>query len=308
MAAKLYDLVIVGGGPAGLTAGLYAGRALLKTVLLEKGFLGGRAFTTSNIENYPGFPEGISGADMAEKLRKQAEKFGVEILTGEDVVSLKDGELKEVATAENTYKTTTVVIASGLHPRTLNIPGEREFVGRGVSYCATCDGAFFTGKKIIVVGGGDSAIDEAIFLTRFAEKVTIVHRRDELRAAKSLQEKTLAHPKIDFMWSSELRGIYGNNMVQKVVVLDKKAQKEREVSIDGVFMYVGNIPNTAFAEGILQLDENGYILTDETLQTSVPGIFAAGDVRSNLLKQIVVAMGEGALASVSAEKYIESLK
>ena len=308
MAAKLYDLVIVGGGPAGLTAGLYAGRALLKTVLLEKGFLGGRAFTTSNIENYPGFPEGISGADMAEKLRKQAEKFGVEILTGEDVVSLKDGELKEVTTAENIYKAMTVIIASGLHLRTLNILGEREFVGRGVSYCATCDGAFFTGKKIIVVGGGDSAIDEAIFLTRFAEKVTIVHRRDELRAAKSLQEKALAHPKIDFMWSSELRGIYGDNMVQKVVVLDKKAQKEREVSINGVFMYVGNVPNTAFAEGILQLDENGYILTDETLQTSVPGIFAAGDVRHNLLKQIVVAMGEGALASVSAEKYIESLK
>jgi len=308
LAAKLYDLVIVGGGPAGLTAGLYAGRALLKTVLLEKGFLGGRAFTTSNIENYPGFPEGISGADMAEKLRKQAEKFGVEILTGEDVVSLKDGELKEVTTAENIYKAMTVIIASGLHLRTLNILGEREFVGRGVSYCATCDGAFFTGKKIIVVGGGDSAIDEAIFLTRFAEKVTIVHRRDELRAAKSLQEKALAHPKIDFMWSSELRGIYGDNMVQKVVVLDKKAQKEREVSINGVFMYVGNVPNTAFAEGILQLDENGYILTDETLQTSVPGIFAAGDVRHNLLKQIVVAMGEGALASVSAEKYIESLK
>lgn len=304
--AETYDLMIIGGGPAGLTAGIYAGRALLKTILLEKEFLGGQAFTTQNIENYPGFPEGISGADMSEKLKAQAQKFGVEMATGAEVGAIRDGNLKELVTSAGTYRGNAAIVASGLRPRALNIPGEKEFVGRGVSYCATCDGAFFAGKKVIVVGGGDSAIDEGLFLTRFADKVTVVHRRDELRAAKSLQEKALANPKMDFMWSSELRGIYGDNMVNKVVILDKKSQEEKEIPVDGVFMYAGNIPNTEFAQGILQLDENGYILTDETLHTSVPGIFAAGDVRHNLLKQVVVAMGEGALAAVSAEKYIES--
>lgn len=304
--AETYDLIIIGGGPAGLTAGIYAGRALLKTVLLEKEFLGGQAFTSIKIENYPGFPEGISGPDMSEKLGEQAQKFGVEIATGAEVAGIRDGNAKEVMTSEATYRAKAVVVASGLRPRSLDIPGEKEFVGRGVSYCATCDGAFFAGKKVIVVGGGDSAIDEGLFLTRFADKVTVVHRRDELRAARILQEKAIANPKMDFRWSSELRGIYGNTMVERVVVFDKKTRQEEEVPVDGVFMYVGNIPNTSFAEGILRLDENGYILTDEALQSSVPGIFAAGDVRHNLLKQVVVAMGEGALASVSAEKYIES--
>jgi thioredoxin reductase (NADPH) len=304
--AETYDLVIIGGGPAGLTAGIYAGRALLKTVLLEKEFLGGQAFATVKIENYPGFPEGISGPDMSEKLREQAQKFGVEIATGAEVAGIRDGNPKEVVTSEATYRAKAVVVASGLRPRSLDIPGEKEFVGRGVSYCATCDGAFFAGKRVIVVGGGDSAIDEGLFLTRFADKVTVVHRRDELRAAGSLREKAFANPKMDFRWSSELRGIYGNTMVERVVVFDKKTRQEKEVPVDGVFMYVGNIPNTSFAEGILRLDENGYILTDEALQSSIPGIFAAGDVRHNLLKQVVVAMGEGALASVSAEKYIES--
>lgn len=306
--AVTYDLVIIGGGPAGLTAGIYAGRALLKTVLLEKEFLGGQAFATTKIENYPGFPEGISGPDMSEKLREQAQKFGVEIATGAGVTGIRDGNPKEVTTGEATYRARAVVVASGLRPRSLNIPGEKEFVGRGVSYCATCDGALFAGKRVMVVGGGDSAIDEGLFLTRFADKVTIVHRRDQLRAARSLQDKAFANPKIDFRWDSELRGIYGSTMVERVVILDKKTLQENDVPVEGVFMYVGNMPNTEFAGGILRRDENGYILTDDSLQTSVPGIFAAGDVRHNLLKQVVVAMGEGALASVSAEKYIGSLE
>lgn len=305
MRKKIYDLIIAGGGPAGLTAGLYAGRALLKTILLEKQFLGGQAFNSQLIENYPGFPEGISGPELADRMREQAEKFGVDIKLGQEVAELRINEFKEIETKEGVYHAKAVVIASGLHPRRLGIPGEVEFTGRGVSYCATCDGAFFSGKKVIVVGGGDSAIDEAIFLTRYAEKVTIVHRRDELRAAKALQERVFANSKIGFMWSSELKGIYGDKMVEKVKILDKKKDEEKELPIDGVFMYVGNVPNTEFAKEILKLDENRYIITDETLQTSVPGIFAAGDVRLNLLKQVVVAMGEGALAAVSAEKYIE---
>jgi len=301
-----YDLIIIGGGPAGLTAGIYAARAKLKTLLLEKGLPGGQIATTEHVENYPGFPLGISGRELAQKMEEQSKRFGIEILTLSEVNSLKIiAEGFEIKLNENSYFTKTVIIATGAYPAKLNIPGEKEFTGRGVSYCATCDGAFFKDKKVAVIGGGNAAIEEALFLTRFASKVFIVHRRNRLRADKIFQGRVFNNEKVELILDSEIKEIIGESKVEGCIVRNKKTGDEKRLTVDGVFLYVGNIPNTNFVKDVLKLNKKGYIITNNELQTSLPGVFAAGDVRENKIKQVAAAVGEGALAEMSAQKYLE---
>ncbi len=304
--AEPYDVIIVGGGPAGLTAALYCGRARMKTLVLEKATTGGQAATTDVIENYPGFPDGIGGYELTERIKQQALEFGAEIQEIKEVISLEaDGKLKLLKLADSTLSARSVIIATGSEPRKLEIPGVEEFHGKGVSYCATCDGAFYRDRVVAVIGGGNSAVEEAIFLTRFASKVYIVHRRDELRADKILRERALENPKIEFIWDAHLKKILGNGKVEEMVVENKNTHERTSYQIDGVFFYIGAVPNTEFCEGLVELDGREYIITDEALRTNVPGVFACGDCRANLLKQVAVAAGEGALAAVEAEKYVE---
>ncbi len=303
---EIYDLIIVGGGPAGLTAGIYASRARLKTLLLDKGVTGGQITLSERIENYPGFPQGISGLDLAQKMEEQAKRFGLEIKNLTEVTGLElEDDFKKILSAQGNFLSQAVIIATGTNPAKLEISGEDRLTGRGVSYCATCDGAFFKDKRVIVVGGGDSAISEALFLTKFASEVLVVHRRDELRATKILQEEAFANPKVKFIWNSHLIEIKGESKVEKGVIKNKLTNEIIEEPIDGVFIYVGNIPNTRWLGDTLELDEEGYILTNQDLETSVKGVFAAGDVRHSQLKQVAVAVGEGALASIMAERYLE---
>lgn len=303
------EIIIIGGGPAGLTAGLYAARARRQTLLLEKAITGGQAFTTSTIENYPGFPEGTSGPELTLLMRQQAEKFGLVIKTGLGVDSVNVGPPGFIAVCGDTsFTAKAVIIASGADPKRLSIPGEAEFVGRGVSYCATCDGAFFVGKTIAVIGGGDSAVEEAIFLTKFAGKVYLVHRRDRLRAAKILQERAFANEKIEFIWNSVPEAIAGEQTVRSLSIADTVTGERRELDVSGVFMYVGTVPSTAFLPVGVDADDRGFIRTDDKMMTSVTGIFAAGDVRQNALKQVISACGEGAVAAVSAERFLEALE
>ncbi len=302
----VYEIIIIGGGPAGLTAAIYTGRARLKTLLLEKGLPGGRAATTEIIENYSGFPSGIGGPELMQRMEEQARNFGAEIKTLCEVSSATLKEDYKIVVANNQeYSAKTIILASGVQATRLNIPGEKEFTGRGISYCATCDGAFFKDKKVLVVGGGDAAVEEALFLTRFAKSVTIVHRRDTLRAAKILEERVRKNPKINFVWNSELAKISGDSSVKEVILYNKLNNKEISLEIDGVFIYIGSKPNTDFVKDLINLDSKGYILTDEKLQTSIEGIFAAGDVRHNKLKQVAVAVGEGSIAAISAQKFLE---
>ncbi len=303
----MYDVIIVGGGPAGLTAGLYTSRAKLKSLLIEKGLTGGLVTTTEMVENYPGFDEGITGAELARKMERQATRFGLEIIQGSVTRISVNGKIKLLTFDDNKqYEAKTVIFATGAHPRYLKVEGEDEFRGKGVSYCATCDGAFFKGEKIAVVGGGDSAVQEAIFLTKFADTVYIIHRRDQLRAEKILQERALSNPKITLIWNSIVEKIAGDNSgVKGVHIKNVKTQEIRILDVQGVFIYIGYNPNTEFLAGLANLDANNYIITDENMRTSAPGIFAAGDVRSKPLKQIATAVGDGATAAVAAEKYIE---
>ncbi len=303
---EIYDVIIIGGGPAGLTAALYCGRARMKTLLLEKATAGGQAATTDMIENYPGFPEGIGGYELTEKMKQQAAHFGAEIQEIKEVggLELEDG-MKLVKVDDIGIKAKSVIIATGAEPKTLDIPGVAEFRGKGVSYCATCDGAFYRDKVVAVIGGGNSAAEEALFLTKFASKVYIVHRRDELRADKILQERLQSNDKIEVIWDSHLRKILGNGRVEEMVVENKNTRDRTGYQVDGVFFYIGSVPNTEFCEGLVELDGREFILTDEAMRANVPGVFACGDCRANLLKQVAVAVGEGALAAVEAEKYIE---
>lgn len=302
----IYDVIIIGGGPAGLTAGLYAGRAGLSTLILEGEVPGGQMATSDEIENYPGVPS-INGAELASIMREQAEKFGARMEMAE-VESLDlEGEVKRIKTDGETYLGRTVIIASGARPRELGVPGERRFRGRGVSYCATCDGAFFREREIAVVGGGDSAVQEAIFLTRFARKVTLIHRRNELRAVKTLQDKAFRNSKIEFLWDSVVKEIQGGDRVEGLAVRNVQTGKMRVIPADGVFIYIGVQPNSTFLpDSIDQVD--GYVVTDERMQTSCPGVFAAGDIRPKLLRQISTAVGDGATAAMAAEQYLESLE
>ncbi|NPV91930.1 MAG: thioredoxin-disulfide reductase [Firmicutes bacterium] len=303
-----WDLIIIGGGPAGLTAGMYAARARLKTLLLEGGAIGGQATTTDWIENYPGFPEGVSGFELMYSFQQQAERFGLEIRY-EEVQGLGlAGGVKTVSTPEGSYQAKAIVIASGARHRRLGVPGEAEFHGRGVSYCATCDGAFFLDSTVAVVGGGDAAVEEAVFLTRYASQVYLVHRRDKLRATSILQERALGNPKITPCWNSTVDEIKGENRVAALVLNDVKTRDKRELKVDGVFVYVGIDPNTAFLGDEIRRSQEGYVWVDETLQTSVPGVFAAGDVRDKDLRQVATAVGDGALVVFSVERYLTNLE
>ncbi|MFZ5626411.1 MAG: thioredoxin-disulfide reductase, partial [Bacillota bacterium] len=296
------------GGPAGLTAALYGARSNLKVLVIEKMMPGGQAAITESIENYPGFPQGIAGFELGMKLHEQAGRFGAEMVV-EEVVELQlAGQPKVVKTTQNTYEAKAVILATGAKNRALGCPGEEQFRGRGVSYCATCDGAFFSGKKVVVIGGGNSAVEEAVYLTKFAEKVTIIHRRDTLRADKVVQEKAFNEPKIDFLWNKVVVEITGQDQVTGVVVQDTVTGEKSTVATDGVFVFVGMEPQTALVAGQVELTEDGYIRADESTATNLPGVFAAGDVRKKPLRQVVTAVADGAVAAMAAEKYVENLK
>lgn len=303
-----YDLVIIGGGPAGLTAGLYAARSGLNVVMLEKLVLGGQIVISDWIENYPGFPEGISGSELIDRFGKQAKNFGLNI-ENDEAVSLDLSEtVKKIVLNNKTITTYTIIIATGASPKKLGVPGEDTFYGRGVSSCATCDGPFFKNRIVAAVGGGDTAVQESIFLTKFVKKVYLIHRRDQLRAALILQERAFANEKIEILWDSVLTGINGLTNVENIEVRNVKTGETKQLSVDGCFIWVGEIPNTQFLEGRIKLNDYGFVVTDQNMETSVPGVFAAGDVRNTPLRQVVTAVGDGAIAAFSAQHYIENLK
>ena len=299
----MYDTIIIGAGPAGMTAALYAARSNLKVALIEGGLPGGQMNNTSDIENYPGYAN-ISGPELAEKMFEPLENLGVEHLYG-FVETVEDhGDFKKVVTDDQVYETRTVIVATGSKHRLLGVPGEEELNSRGVSYCAVCDGAFFRDQDLLVVGGGDSAVEEAIFLTRFAKSVTIVHRRDELRAQKVLQDRAFANEKINFIWDSVVKEIKGENRVESVVIENVKTGQVTEQAFGGVFIYVGLDPVSDFVQELQIRDQAGWIVTDDHMKTSVAGIFAVGDVRQKDLRQVTTAVGDGAIAGQEAYKYI----
>lgn len=302
---KNYDLIIIGGGPAGMTAGIYGARASLKTLIVERGMPGGQAATTFDIANYPGFPGGISGPDLAMKMYEQTMEHGAEYVSGEITSMELEGAVKKIVVNDEEYTSKTVILATGAEPRKLGAPGEERLRGRGVSYCATCDGAFYKDKKVIVVGGGDAAVEEGLYLTRFASSVTIVHRRGELRAHATAQQKAFANPKINFIWHTEVIEIIGDEVVEGVKLKNRETGAESVMPCDGVFIYVGQNPMTELFPAKLNLSQEGYLITDEYLRTNIPGVYGAGDVRKTVLRQLVTAVADGAVAAVSALKYIE---
>ena len=303
----MYDLIIIGAGPAGLSAAIYASRARLNAIVIEQNYVnGGQIIDTYEIDNYPGLP-GLSGMDLAMKMAEHAEKLGVETVNG-FVQSLDlTGPVKKVITDEDTYEAKAVIIASGATHSKLCAEGENQYGGMGVSYCATCDGAFYRGKDVLVVGGGDVAVEDAIFLARVCNKVYVCHRRDELRAAKILQENLLSLPNVEMVWNSNLKSITGGMKVEAATVVNKFDGSERVIPVSGVFIAVGIVPRSEFARNHVDMDDKGYILADETGATSVPGVFAAGDVRAKQLRQVVTAVADGANAVTSAEKYLLTL-
>lgn len=305
MERRPYDVIIIGGGPAGLTAGLYTSRARLRSLLIESGILGGQIMATDLIENYPGFPKGIGGSELGHLMEEQAKRFGLETVQNEVIEIGLEGELKRVQTYEKTYFSRALIICTGTEYRKLGVPGEEEFRGKGVSYCATCDGAFFQNGKVMVVGGGDSALTEALYLTKFVKELYIVHRRDALRATKIYQERAESNPKIKFIWNSVVQAIRGDSIVRSVLIKNVKTGDTQEIEADGVFLFIGLAPRTQFLKGLVVLDENGYIVTNENCETSVKGIFAAGDCRKKLLRQISTSVGDGATAAFAVEKYLE---
>jgi len=299
-----YDVVIIGGGPAGLTAGLYASRAKLNSLLIEKGLVGGQIANAERVENYSGFPEGISGFELGQLMHQQATKYGLKTLLAEVTgIELQEGQ-KVIRTTEGDFMARAVIIAGGSERQKLGVPGEEEFTGKGVSYCATCDGAFFREQPVAVVGGGNAAITEALHLARFASRVTVIHRRDQLRASRILQEKTFSQPKIEFRWDSIVEKIEGEDLVQKIGLRQVKTGEESTLEVAGIFISVGLKPNTDYLKGILPLDVTGHIITDEKMETKIPGIFAAGDIRHNSVRQVITAAGDGATAAIYAEKFI----
>ena len=303
----MLDLAIIGSGPAGYTAGIYASRASLKPVLFEGLESGGQLMLTTDVENYPGFDSGIMGPDLMQIFKKQAERFGTEIKT-ETINSIKkiDGGFS-LKSAKDSYEFKSVIISSGASAKWLDIKGEKELQGHGVSACATCDGFFFKEKEVIVVGGGDSAMEEALFLTKFATKVYIVHRRDSFRASKIMQDRALDNDKIEVLWNKEVTQIHGSESVESVSLADTKDGSSSEVNIDGVFMAIGHTPNVDFLDGLVELDEKGYVKTGFTTETStsVPGVFAAGDVADSIYRQAVTAAGTGCQAAIDAERWLD---
>ncbi|NTW76864.1 MAG: thioredoxin-disulfide reductase [Syntrophaceae bacterium] len=305
-----YDIIIIGGGPAGFTAGLYAARAGLKTLLLEGAATVSQITITDMIENYPGIPDGINGFDLMQLFKNQALKFGLEVLSRDALSISKDrtANLWIINIGDKTLSALSIIAATGAQWRKLGVPGETEFAGKGVSYCATCDGPFYRNLNVVVVGGGDSAIQEALFLTHFAEKVSVIHRRDRLRAAGILQKRAFAEKKIEFFWNATLAEVVGNDLVAGVKIKDVVSGELKTINAEGVFIFVGRIPHTDIFQNILQLDEGGYIITDDNMKTSAEGFFAAGDCRAKLFRQVVTAAGDGANAAFSAELYIGNLK
>ncbi|RKD21802.1 thioredoxin-disulfide reductase [Ammoniphilus oxalaticus] len=307
MESKVYDVIIVGAGPAGLTAAVYTARANMSTLLLERGMPGGQMANTEAIENYPGY-ESILGPDLSTKMYDHATKLGAEYAYG-DISGVENSyPYKKVFVGDQEYLAKSLIICTGAEHRLLGAPGEKEFTGRGVSYCAVCDGAFFREKELVVIGGGDSAVEEAIFLTRFASKVTIIHRRDEFRAQKIIQDRAFENPKIEVIWDSVVKEIKGDSKVSGVLIEDVKTGEQTEYACDGAFIYVGMDPLTKPFENLAITNEAGYILTDENMKTEVDGVFAAGDVREKLLRQIVTATGDGGIAAQSAQIYVEDLE
>ncbi|GHT41527.1 thioredoxin reductase [Endomicrobiia bacterium] len=300
----VYDIVIIGGGPAGLSAAIYASRARLKTLLIEKNGCGGQITVTDLIENYPGFNVGINGFDFAVKLETQARDFGADIMYNE-VTSVENGEVKKVITLNATYEAQTIIVAAGTSVKKMNIPGEPDFIGKGVSFCATCDAPFYRSKDVLVVGGGDSAIQEALYLSKFAKNVIVIHRRNELRTAKILQEKIASHANISIIYDSVPKEILGKDSIEKVTITNVKTNKDTDLKVDGVFVFIGLVPNTVFLSNLV-LDKNGYVITDENMNTSIAGIFACGDIRKKQLRQVVTAVSDGAQAAISAQGYIEN--
>ncbi len=303
---QLYDVIIIGGGPAGLTAGLYTSRAKLNTLLVEQMMVGGQVMTTTKVENYPGFPGGIDGPDLVARFHEHCQEFGLQISNGEAQQLVDAGDHKVVTVDGKELRARAVIITTGAEPRKLGIPGEKKLTGRGVSYCATCDGAFFREVPVAVVGGGDTAAEEALFLTRFASKVYLIHRRDQLRATKTLQERVLANDKIEVVWNTVPEEVLADQRgVNELRLNNKLTSEKRSLAVEGVFFAIGVIPKARFLAEVLKLNDEGYIVTDTECRTSMNGVFAAGDVRSKILKQIATAVGDGAVAAIATEKYLD---
>jgi thioredoxin reductase (NADPH) len=303
--SKIYDVAIIGGGPAGLSAGLYASRAKMSSVIIEKGKWGGQASTTEELENYPGSIEHPTGPKVMERMKIQAEAFGTECLKEEVTGFDFSDKIKIVKLAKGEIKAKSVIFATGAQPMLLGAPGELELRGKGVSYCATCDADFFTELEVVAIGGGDAAVEESIYLTKFAEKVTIIHRRDEFRAAKSIVEKAMENDKINVIWNTVVEEVYGDGIVEGVKLKNIQTGEVTDFRTDGVFVFVGTKPITETIKGHVELDAKGYVIADEEMRTSVEGVFAAGDVRVKSLRQVITACSDGAIAAVNAEKYIE---
>ena len=304
--SKLHDIIIIGGGPAGLTAGLYASRNKLSTLLIEKGLVGGNINEAEKVDNYPGFPQGISGMELTSLMHQQALQYGMEVVIDE-VTGIKiEGEIKTAMTSQGELSAKALIIAGGSERQKLNVPGEKEYTGKGVSYCATCDAPFFRGKRVAIVGGGNAALYEALHIAKFASRVSIIHRRDQFRATPVVQDKVFAEPNIDFIWNTVVKEIQGDTFVRGLKIVDVKSGKEYLLEVDGVFIAIGLIPNTAYLKGTVDMDEKGSVIVNDRMETSVPGIFAAGDIRSNSIRQVIAAAGDGAVAAVSASNFIEN--
>lgn len=301
---KKYDIIIIGGGPAGLTAGLYTARAKQSSLLIDKGMVGGMITKADQVDNYPGFPDGISGFELGELMQRQATKYSLKIITAEvTAIELEQGQ-KVVKTTEGNFIAKAVIIASGSERQKLGVPGEKEFTGKGVSYCATCDAPFFSGQAVAVVGGGDAAIDEAMHLTKFASKVTVLHRRNRLRATPVLQEKAFAEPKIEFRWNTVVEAIEGKDFVERLRLRQVITSGKSILEVAGVFISIGLKPDTDYLKGVLPLDATGHIITNEKMETEIAGIFAAGDIRAGSIRQAIAAAGDGATAAFYAKEFI----
>lgn len=305
MAREEYDIVITGGGPAGLAAGLYAARARRRTVLLEKGVIGGQIALTELVENYPGLPS-VNGFDLAQAMLKQAESYGLETQFAETTGLEQEGRLWLVRTTGDEYVAKVVIVTSGADYKRLGVPGEERLTGRGVSYCATCDAAFFRGQHVAVVGGGDAAMDEGLFTTRHVDKVTVIHRRDQLRASAILQERAFANPKMEFVWNTVVTEVLGEEALTGVRLHNRETDEDSTMDLAGVFIFIGQHPNTGFLRGLVPMDEGGHIVVNEWMETGLPGLYAAGDARRNSARQVVSSAGDGATAAIAAEHYISN--
>ncbi|MDD4874291.1 MAG: thioredoxin-disulfide reductase [Dehalococcoidales bacterium] len=302
---KLYDVIIIGAGPAGLTAGLYTSRNKLSTLLIEKGIIGGNINEAEKVDNYPGFPQGISGIELTTLMHEQAVLYGTEELNDEVITVKTQDKIRIVKTSRGDFSAKALIIAGGSERQKMNVPGEKEFTGKGVSYCATCDAPFFREKKVAIIGGGNAAIFEALHVAKFASKVNIIHRRNELRATAIVQDKAFAEPKIEFIWNTVVTEVEGEIFIKRLKLADVNTGEESSVEIDGVFVAIGLIPSTSYLKDIVALDNMGYIIVNDRMETNVPGIFAAGDIRSNSIRQVISAAGDGATAAFYANIFIE---